>query len=162
MLLRQCQTVSDVGFRVGIHKSLFAFGHVCIVGDVGRTRIHDRPLDEPGNDKLFHRTETLGRRERHRRINAASEGHRGITDHIHPGANPLDDRGVDFIIVALPSTDRVIGVEMQDRCPRVGASNRVGDDLIGCDGNTRLPGSGPGPIEGNFKPYKSVHIDSIF
>ena len=53
-------------------------------------------------------------------------------------------------------------MKMQYRRPRISASNRVGNDFIGRDWNPRLPGSRPGPIEGNFKPYKFIHIDSNF
>ena len=157
VLLGEGQSVTHVRLGVGVNESLLPLRNVDIVTNICRTRIHHRPLDKPGFDQFFHCAETLCCAEGLGRIHTARKGDCRVTVDIYFCANGFDNWCVDSVIVALPTADGIIGVEMQYGGPRFGTPNRIFDDFIGQHRNFGLAVARSGSVEGNFKLGRFIH-----
>ena len=158
VLLRQCQPVANVGFRVRVDESLLALGNVGVMRDVGGARVDDGPFDQLRTHQLVDRAESLRGGQRRRCVDAPRKRQRAVADEVGFGADALDDGRVDLVVVALPAADGVVGVEVDDRCPFIGAGEGGFDDLVGAHRDVRLAGPGPWSVEGDFKPDGFFHV----
>ena len=152
----ELEAIAHMALGVQVDEALLVGGEAVAVGEVDRARIDHGPFQEALHRELLDRLEALGRGHRAGRVGAAHDRQRRIDDHVLPLADALDDPPVGLGIVALAAGALVIGVEVDDRGPCLGAGDPVRDQLADRDRHGGLQGPPPRPVQRHLQPDRSV------
>ena len=153
--------MADVVLGVQIDEALFAGREPAVVREVDRAGVDHGPFQKAACRQLLDRPKARCRRHRPGRVRAAGERQGRVDDHVLLLADALDDPPVGLGLVALPAGRRVVGVDVDDRRPLLGAGDALGDDLLDRDRDLRLQLPPPRPVQRHFQPDAPLRHDFL-